>query len=71
MYESEAFQLVIFLGASEWPEAGALLGAWNFIELNWKLWAPRVCVGNLILAAAVSMRAACILRISSQAESDS
>ena len=23
-------------GASEWPEAGALLGAWNFIELNWK-----------------------------------
>ena len=37
MYERQAFQLVIFLGASEWPEAGALLGAWNFIELNWKL----------------------------------
>ena len=60
-------------GASEWPEAGALLGAWNFIELNWKtlVFGQQGFVCNLILAAAVSMRAACILRISSQAESES
>ena len=48
-------------GASEWPEAGALLGAWNFIELNWKTLVFGQqgfvsCVGNLILAAAVSIR---------------
>ena len=60
-------------GGSEWPEAGALLGAWNFVELNWKtlVFGQQGFECNLILAAAVSMRAACILRISSQAESDS
>ena len=60
-------------GASEWPEAGALLGAWNFVELNWKtlVFGQQGFVCNLILAAAVSMRPACILRISSQAESES
>ena len=44
--------------APEWPEAGALLGAWNFIELNWKtlVFGQQGFVCNLILAAAVSIR---------------